>query len=291
MRVGLLVSGKFGYSALLSCLNFVSAEFIATNKNSKEIIHYAKKEAIPLFIGNPRQRRLLAFLERGGYSTNLLLSINYLFLIESDVISKFKLAVNIHGSLLPKYRGRSPHIWAIINNEKEAGITIHRIDRGCDTGQIILQEKVDIDDNDTGKDILVKYEKIYPQLIRTFIMQVRENKILETIQDDNRATYFGKRTPDDGLINWNWQKERIKNWVRALSAPYPGAFSFMDGKRVVIDKVRYSDLGFSNALENGLVLNDNPIIVKTPNGAIELVDIRKNKPVIRTNKKFENEGE
>ena len=288
MRIGLLMSGKLGYNTLLSCLDFVTPEFIATDRNSDEIIDYARKNSLPLFMGNPRQGKLIAFLKHGDYSSSLLLSINYVFLLEWDVISRFKLAVNLHGSLLPKYRGRAPHIWAIINNEKEAGLTLHKIDTGCDTGEIILQEKIDIDESDTGADIVRKYEKMYPQLIKTFITQVRENSISETIQDEDKATFFSKRNPDDGLINWNWHKERIRNWVRALADPYPGAFSFMNGKKVVIDKITFSDFGFSDTMKNGLVLNDNPIIVKTPNGAIELVDIRKNRPIIKKNKYFEN---
>ena len=286
MRIGLLICGKLGYKTLLSCLDFVTPEFIATDSNSNEIINYAKKKSLPLFMGNPRQGKLIAFLGRGNYSSNLLLSINYVFLLESDVISRFKLAVNLHGSLLPKYRGRAPHIWAIINNEKEAGLSLHKIDEGCDTGEIVLQEKVVIDENDTGADIVVKYEKMYPQLIKTFITQVQKNSVSETVQDDSKATFFGKRNPEDGLINWNWHKERIRNWVRALSDPYPGAFSFIDGKKVIIDKIAFSDFGFSDAMKNGLVLNENPVIVKTPNGAIELVDIRKNELIIKSNKEF-----
>ena len=91
-----------------------------------------------------------------------------------------------------------------------------------------------------------------------------------------RSNNVKKRTPEDGNINWNWQRERIENWVRAQANPYPGAFSMLAGKKIIIDKVIKSSLGYSDEMENGLILNIEPkIIVKTPNGALELKELRK----------------
>src|SRR5690606_30041161 len=108
----------------------------------------------------------------------ILISINYLFLIESDIINSSKgLAFNIHGSLLPKYRGRTPHVWAIINGEVFTGITAHIIDKRCDSGDILEQIKIPIALDDTGGSILKKYEVEYLPLIEKVILNFAQNKL------------------------------------------------------------------------------------------------------------------
>jgi methionyl-tRNA formyltransferase len=182
--------------------------------------------------------------------------------------------VNIHGSLLPKYRGRTPHVWAIINNESKTGITAHLIDDGCDTGDIIRQTEVIIENNDTGADILAKFNKLYLPFVDELLVDYEQDSITFLPQKNENATLFGKRTPNDGKINWCWQKERVRNWVRAQANPYPGAFSFLEGHKVIIDEVVFSEMGFDSSDQNGLIVSLDPICVKTPNGVIELRNIR-----------------
>ncbi len=119
---------------------------------------------------------------------------------------------------------------------------------------------------------------------------IEKGNIILKHQNDSFATYFGKRTPEDGQINWNWQKERIYNWVRAQSFPYPGAFTMLKGQKIVVDKISYSEYGFNSNMPNGLILKNKPLIlVKTPNGVVELTKIRNNQIVtINTNDKFES---
>ncbi len=270
------IIGGLGYKVLYDLFKQIEKPvFIASDSNSEYVIDYAKQNFVPVFIGNPRGRKLVEFLDKHQIEVDLVLSINYLFLLDIELIDYLPLTINIHGSLLPKYRGRTPHIWSIINGEKEAGITAHIIDADCDTGDILKQIVVPIENDDTGAKILEKYEELYPKLLLSVLNDVKSNKIQRTQQDDSKATYFGKRTPDDGLIDWNWHKERIRNWVRAQAYPYPGAFSFLDGKKVFIDNVEYSDEGFSDHTENGTILKiqGNPI-VKCPNGALEFKQVR-----------------
>ena len=153
-------------------------------------------------------------------------------------------AINIHGSLLPKYRGSTPHVWAIINGEKEAGITAHFIDESVDNGDIVHQIKVPIQDDDTGAMILKKYNQQYPLLIKKILIDIKCDSLKVRAQDATKATYFGKRTPEDGHINWNWSKERIRNWIRAQAHPYPGAFFFINNVKVIVNKASFCDLGF-----------------------------------------------
>lgn len=287
--IGLLCSGELGLNTLkILAQNFVP-QFIFTDKSSEGIIKFAQNNSIPVFIGNPRKNNPESFLKQ--FQTDLIFSINYLFIVEKMVLKHPKLfAINLHGSLLPKYRGRTPHVWAIINGEKETGITAHIMEEGCDTGDIVLQKKLLIKENYTGADILGKFKKIYPEMILELIRQIGNKKLKRVEQDNKRATYFGKRTPDDGQINWNWQKERIYNWVRAQAWPYPGAFSYLNNEKIIIDKINYSDFGFNNEIPNGLILKTEPeVLVKTPNGVVELQQVRKPATAIfKTNEKFES---
>jgi methionyl-tRNA formyltransferase len=275
-NISLLISGKLGYNLLTELYDYTYVQLIATDKNSLEIIDFAKIKNIPLFVGNPREGRLSAFIKNSN--NELLLSINYLFLIEEDVIKKFTYPINFHGSLLPKYRGRTPHVWSIINNERETGVTAHFIDLGCDTGDIILQKEIPILENDSGFSVLEKYIKIYPLIVEEIIGLFMSKNIKRLKQNESIATIYGKRTPDDGKINWDWQKERIRNWVRAQTDPYPGAFSFYGDKKIIIDKVSFCETGFNNELPNGTILQVSPVlIVKTSNGAVKIDLIRNNK--------------
>lgn len=287
--IGLLCSGELGlYTIKILAQNFVP-QFIFTDKSSEGIIEFAQNNSIPVFVGNPRKNNPESFLKQ--YQTDVIFSINYLFIVEKVVLKHPKLfAINLHGSLLPKYRGRTPHVWAIINGEKETGITAHIMEEGCDTGDIVLQEKLIIQEDFTGDGILNEFKRIYPEMILELIRQIENKELKRVEQDNSRATYFGKRTPEDGQINWNWQKERIYNWVRAQAQPYPGAFTTIKDQKIIIDKISYSNYGFNNEMPNGLIIKNKPVIlVKTPNGVVELTQIRNSQMVsVNRNEKFES---
>lgn len=273
MKVSFLASGELGFITLKEIHPLVDLNFIATDSKSEHIIDYAHQNKIPVFVGNPRKGKLSAFSK--DFKCEIALSVNYLFIIEKSTVELFKFPINFHGSLLPKYRGRTPHVWAIINNEKQTGITAHLIDENCDTGNIVLQKKVEIEDNDTGHSILDKFKAIYPSLVKEVIELLNTGALKTFVQDNSKATYFEKRTAEDGEIDWNWQKERIYNWVRAQANPYPGAFTFYNNKKIIIDRVSYSDWGFHQNIPNGYILETSPkIIIKTSNGAISLDNIR-----------------
>lgn len=273
MKLALFVSGGLGLR-VLKHLELGRAEILCvyTDKKSEDILTLAERQDIPVFVGNPRNQRACEFLEE--FEVDLLLSVNYLFIIRSELFQQARLAVNVHGSMLPKYRGRTPHVWAIINNETSTGITAHVIDQGCDTGDIIRQVQVPIGPKDTGAVVLEKFNELYLPLIDRIIQDFEQGTLRTFAQNHHLATTFGKRTPDDGHINWSWHRERIQNWVRAQAQPYPGAFTFYEGKKVIVDEVTMSELGFKQEDENGKVLRVDPVVVKTPNGALALKTIR-----------------
>lgn len=279
MEIGLLISGNLGLKVFSNILESYSVNFVLTDKSSSQIIDLCSKHNIKCFAGNPRKGKALSAFP--DLACDVLLSVNYLFVIDKDIIIlPKKIAVNFHGSLLPKYRGRTPHVWAIINNEKETGVTAHIIDENCDTGPIIEQRKFAIGETETGANILEKFNAIYPGFVADVLKNIKSGNFSMTEQNNSFATYFGKRTSDDGLIDWNWQKERINNWVRSQANPYPGAFTFYDSKKIIIHRLEFSEFGFNFEMPNGLIVaieNEKPII-KTPNGCVKLVDyVFKNK--------------
>ncbi|PWL30923.1 methionyl-tRNA formyltransferase [uncultured Roseivirga sp.] len=285
MRLAVMVSGKLGFKTLKTLKDGHEVIGIFTDKGSQAIIDYAEQNQLDFFIGNPRNGKASSFI--ANKEIDVLLSINYLFLIEEDLIQWPKTAaINLHGSLLPKYRGRTPHVWAIINNEKFTGVTAHLMTKGCDEGAIILQKEIMIDPEDTGASVLSKYEKVYPDLVNEVLNQIAKGEMKPKKQDESLATYFGKRTPNDGEINWSWQKERIKNWVRAQAYPYPGAFTWLDDQKVIIDSVEEDDFGFQQTMKNGMILTDNPLRVKTPNGVLRIIKLREEIQASLEGKKF-----
>ena len=268
----LACSGLLGAKVLVYLYKTEKIIAVLTDKDSSEIIDFCNKKNIPFFVGNARNDRCSAFVER--YKDSVLFSVNYLFLFDERIIKLFKYKFNIHGSLLPKYRGRTPHVWAIINNEKKTGISIHDITLECDAGKVFLQKEITIKYSDTGASILRKYFFHYPRMIEEFLQLYREQKTIKRKQNKILMTYFGKRVPEDGKINWDWQRERIYNWVRALAPPYPGAFCFLEDKKIIINRVMLSDFGFFSHINNGtiVVVTKDDFIVKTPNGCIKVVN-------------------
>lgn len=275
LNICLLVSGGLGFTILQQIhqsVHRLSAVF--TNKDSETIIRYCQKAQIPIFIGNPRNGKASTFIK--SIESDILLSVNYLFLIENDLIAHPKSwAINVHGSLLPKYRGRTPHVWAIINGEKQTGITAHLIDEAMDNGDVVKQLRLEIGRNDTGGKILEKFSVLYPKLIEEVLDDITNDRLVPQKQDISKATYFGKRTQADGKINWNWGRERIRNWIRAQAKPYPGAFTFCEGHKLTVHKAEFSDLGFRSSFENGTILKvtSDAVFVKTPNGCLKISEI------------------
>lgn len=287
MKIGLLASGGLGYTILQEIFHSYELSFVMTDKASTSIFDFCETNQIPKFAGNPRNGNSDEFLSE--VSCDVLVSVNYLFLIEQNIIQiPKKIAFNIHGSLLPKYRGRTPHVWSIINNETITGITAHLIDSGCDTGDIIEQVEIKIDSEDTGATILKKYESSYFPLILRVLNKIEANELKTVPQNNSIATYFGKRTPEDGLINWSWQRERIYNWIRAQAFPYPGAFTFYSNKKVTIDWIDFDDYGFDSDIPDGTIITTEPIRIKTPNGVVRVTKFRRPIDDIITNNKFED---
>ncbi|TYK57913.1 bifunctional UDP-4-amino-4-deoxy-L-arabinose formyltransferase/UDP-glucuronic acid oxidase ArnA [Pseudomonas synxantha] len=166
-------------------------------------------------------------------------------------------AFNLHGSLLPKYRGRAPANWVLVNGETETGVTLHRMVKRVDAGAILAQQKVSIDRTDTGLSLHAKLRDAATALLRDALPQLALGKLTETAQDENQATYFGRRTAADGKLDWKKPAEQLFNLVRAVTQPYPGAFCAVGEHKLIVwqaDVVKGND-----GLAPGRVISVNPL--------------------------------
>ncbi|MGR3175999.1 MAG: methionyl-tRNA formyltransferase [Candidatus Scalindua sp.] len=213
-------------------------------------------------------------------SPDLIVVADYRFLLKKELVDIPKYgAINFHPSLLPKYRGRAPVNWAIINGEKRCGLTVHYIDEGMDTGDIILQKEVEILFEDTIKDIHEKLFPVYKELAKEVINLFIKGVPPPFIQDHPEATEFPRRTPDDGLINWSGSNIEIYNFMRAITHPYPGAFSFIEGVKYLIwsssiidDESKFSK---GNLVPGEICsIDENGVTVKTGDGLLLLSRIQ-----------------
>jgi methionyl-tRNA formyltransferase len=147
-------------------------------------------------------------------------------------------AFNMHGSLLPKYRGRVPVNWAIIHGETETGATLHEMVEKPDAGRIVDQEAVPILPDDLAVDVFRKVTAAAERVLARSLPRLVDGTAVLRPQDLSRGSYFGGRRPEDGRIDWRAPAKRIHDLVRAVAPPYPGAFTDMEGRRLRVLRTR-----------------------------------------------------
>ncbi|MDO8562016.1 MAG: methionyl-tRNA formyltransferase [bacterium] len=165
----------------------------------------------------------------------------------TQIISKDILAIpsqgtiNIHPALLPKYRGRFSTAHAIFNGEKQTGATLHFMDEGIDSGPIILQEPFPIEDGDTGKIVYENFTRVGTKLFREFLLKLDTGAPIQAIpQNESEATYYPKGLPGGGEIDWSWDGETIKRFIRAMTfEPFPPPSFAIGGKKMVVVDEKY----------------------------------------------------
>jgi methionyl-tRNA formyltransferase len=147
-------------------------------------------------------------------------------------------AFNVHGSLLPKYRGRVPVNWAIIHGETETGATLHEMVEKPDAGRIVDQEAVAILPDDLAVDVFGKVTEAAERVLRRSLPKLADGSAVLRAQDLSKGGYFGGRRPEDGRIDWSASAKRVHDLVRAVAPPYPGAFTEVEGTRLRVLRTR-----------------------------------------------------
>lgn len=143
-------------------------------------------------------------------------------------------AFNMHGSLLPKYRGRSPVNWAILHGERETGATLHQMVAKPDAGRVVDQQRVPILPDDTAREVMAKVTVAAEMVLDRAIDSLVAGTAAQRPQDLAQGSYFGARRPEDGRIDWSRPARDVHNLVRAVAPPYPGAFCNIHGRQLRI---------------------------------------------------------
>ena len=134
-------------------------------------------------------------------------------------------AINLHPSLLPRYRGRAPINWAILHGETELGLTAHVVDAGIDSGEIVTQRRYTLTQEQDVGDALRLLYPLYADITTQVLRELKAGRVFRTPQNHADATTFPRRTPEEGAIEWNVPAREVWNFIRAVAAPYPGAFT------------------------------------------------------------------
>ena len=201
---------------------------------------------------------------------DIIFSFYYRQMVASEILSIPRLGCfNLHGSFLPEYRGRCPVNWAIINGEIETGVTLHAMTPRPDDGDIVSQKKVAISDDDTAQTLMNKLCQAASGLLDAVLPQIKQGTIPKTPQDSAAASYYGGRSPEDGEINWHAAAENVRNLIRAVTKPYPGAFSFIGAKKYFFWKAAMvsEDEGVSTP---GTILSTNPLCIQCGKGVLRV---------------------
>tara|TARA_A100001035_G_C27774878_1_gene498409 strand:- start:1350 stop:2255 length:906 start_codon:yes stop_codon:yes gene_type:complete len=216
-------------------VNLVVSRFPSGDKDIESICKIYSKQYVLVENINEYFVRKNLFFDLG-------ISVSYDQIFKSNtIISHKKALINCHAGNLPDFKGRNIINWAIINNLKEFGITVHFVNEGIDTGDIILQKLIEIKDNDDYKDLLLKAYKVCPELVINSLDIILKNKFNGIPQNKIKKfpIYCSRRREGDEIINWNNTSLEIFNFIRALVYPGPYAQTFINGVRVYIKKAEY----------------------------------------------------
>lgn len=297
MRVVFLGNHTVGVTALSVLVEGADVVGVVAHPEDPEdgvcyqsVYGYAKSCGLPVIRGRATTTEVADFITNA--KPDLIWISDYRYLLPPNLLCIAPLGtINLHPSLLPRYRGRAPINWAILHGETELGLTAHFVDEGMDSGDIIQQERFTLGSYEDVGDALKKLLPLYELITRRILSNLQDGNLQTQKQDATKADYYPARKPKDGLIDWSQSAVQILNLVRAVAAPYPGAFTFIGDTKVIIWKahrVQTKLLG-----EPGEVvgfLNEAPIVT-CGEGALALDKIElpdDNNSVIEINQKFSN---
>jgi len=265
--------GCAGINALLKAGFTISAIYTHADTASENhffgsVARIAAENSIPVYAPDEVNHPL--WIDRIKSSEpDVIFSFYYRNLLCDQILNSAKQgAFNLHGSLLPKYRGRAPLNWALVNGETETGVTLHRMVKKADAGEIIAQQRVAIADEDNALTLHRKLVDCATELLESTLPAMKQGNIVGTAQNEAEATVVGRRTPEDGRINWALPASQINNLVRAVTDPWPGAFAFAGTTKFVVWKAKV--LSTAHNVRPGTVLSAEPFVVACGEGALEI---------------------
>ena len=225
----------------------------------------AKRHDIPFLTADINEPASIARLKE--IAPDFILSFYYRNMIRPEVLDiPRRGALNLHGSYLPRYRGRVPVNWAVINGETETGATLHYMVEKPDAGDIVDREKVAIAFTDTAFDVFNKVTDAAVTVISRSWPRLLAGTASRTPMDLAAGSYFGGRKPADGLIDWTKPAVAIYNLIRGVTHPYPGAFTYLDGRKVIV----WQAWPVEGTGEPGRVIATEPLLIGTGKGLLEI---------------------
>ena len=235
-------------------------------RSVKEI---AQKNGIPVRASSKLGEEDIEFCRAAA--PELIFSFYYRALVPKEILLLPRLgAYNMHGALLPRYRGRACVNWAVLNGETRTGATLHVMTEKPDGGDIVDSEAVDIKFTDTAYDVFLKVAEAARVITERSLPALEAGTAPRVPQNEAEATYFGRRRPEDGRIDWNKSARDIYNLIRAVTHPFPGAFADIGGKKYYIWKAR--PIGGTAA--PGEVVSRSPLVIGTGSGLLEVLRIQ-----------------
>jgi methionyl-tRNA formyltransferase len=243
MRVALLCAGEIGYRCLRRVIESDAARLAAVfsyrveppqGEYLEKILDLAREYGVPAHdTSRGGQEQLRAALE--GLDLDLLVAIKWRTMIPRVVIEAARGGLVVfHASLLPKYRGFAPVNWPLINGEGETGVTMFYAAEEMDAGDIIEQRSRAITDEDDAGTIDAWLNETVERMLEENLPRLASGTAQRTPQDESRATYAIWRDPEDGRIDWGRRTREVFNLIRGLASPYPGAYSLLEGRRLII---------------------------------------------------------
>ena len=207
-----------------------------------------------------------------NYQPDVIVVVAYGKILPKAVLDIPKLGcINVHGSLLPKYRGAAPIQWSIINGEKVTGITTMYMDEGMDTGDIILKEEVEIGENETSGELFGRLASVGADLLIKTLKQVEAGTNPREKQNNDEATYAPMLDKTYSIIDWNKSSNEIHNMIRGLN-PWPCASTILEGKSLKIYSSRVSDV---KSGDPGMIISLDPFTVGCGNDtSIEIIEVQ-----------------
>jgi methionyl-tRNA formyltransferase len=182
-------------------------------------------------------------------------------------------AINVHASLLPKYRGPAPIQWAIINGECETGITTMLMDTGLDSGEMLLASKIEINSDDTAGMLQDRLSEVGASLLIETIKKIQDGSLRPVPQNHALATYAPMLKKEDGLIDWEKPADDIERFIRGVT-PWPGAFTFVNGKRMRVFKAKVWDSDSTDIPGKITKAFSNELCVATGRGVLSILEIQ-----------------
>lgn len=271
LKIGYFADGPWGHNALERLLADSEIEvcFIVPRNDTKDTFLKEKAEEYGIDYLCPIKVNSDEFYEIAQkYGCDLFVSMSYNQIFKRRIIDLPKFStINCHAGKLPFYRGRNILNWALINDEKEFGITVHYVDEGIDTGDIILQRTYPITDEDNYNTLLEVAYKECPDILYHAIKEIQNGTAHRIPQDviSKNGLYCGMRSVGDEVIDINSTSRELFNFVRAICTPGPRAVAYLNGEPVFINKVRYCSKYPNYKGTNGQILGkiDGMPILKT----------------------------